>query len=145
MDGLNGCWSGTKKKLYREAQPDGASLVTLRRRLGIREAVFVFDGGMKSRWNLEMLTGMELERPADPAAKLDWVRPPCALPWRSGAALRLGRCGYAAALDRGSHATSVLQCRSEPIGARSSSPRVRSVMLAPIPILPVTNADNENA
>ncbi|CAB4242482.1 conserved protein of unknown function [Methylacidimicrobium sp. AP8] len=127
MDGLNGVWSGIEKKLYREAQPEGASLVlydlssvyfegdgpeglaqygysrdhrqdrrqvllavatdargipihvevlrgnradsttltgllvTLRRRLGIREATFVFDGGMKSRWNLEMLTGMELE------------------------------------------------------------------------------------
>uniref|UniRef100_UPI001F1E7B80 IS1634 family transposase n=1 Tax=Candidatus Methylacidithermus pantelleriae TaxID=2744239 RepID=UPI001F1E7B80 len=36
-------------------------LVTLQRRLGIREAVFVFDGGMKSRWNLEMFSGMELE------------------------------------------------------------------------------------
>lgn len=36
-------------------------LVTLRRQLGIREATFVFDGGMKSRWNLEMLSGMELE------------------------------------------------------------------------------------
>ncbi|CAF0701888.1 hypothetical protein MPNT_430008 [Candidatus Methylacidithermus pantelleriae] len=34
-------------------------LVGLRRRLGIEKAVFVFDGGMKSRWNLEMLTGME--------------------------------------------------------------------------------------
>ena len=33
----------------------------MRRRLGIREALRVFDGGMKSRWNLEMLTGMELE------------------------------------------------------------------------------------
>ena len=127
MDGLNGVWSGIERKLYREARPDGASLVlydlssvyfegdgpeglaqygysrdhrqdrrqvllaiatdargipihvevlrgnrgdsttltgllvTLRRRLGIREATFVFDGGMKSRWNLEMLTGMELE------------------------------------------------------------------------------------
>ncbi|WP_231363916.1 IS1634 family transposase [Verrucomicrobium sp. 3C] len=36
-------------------------LVNLRRRLRIREATFVFDGGMKSRWNLEMLTGLELQ------------------------------------------------------------------------------------
>ncbi|MGD9897269.1 MAG: IS1634 family transposase [Candidatus Methylacidiphilaceae bacterium] len=36
-------------------------LVTLRRRLGIQEATFVFDGGMKSQLNLEMLTGMELQ------------------------------------------------------------------------------------
>ncbi|CAB4244525.1 protein of unknown function [Methylacidimicrobium sp. AP8] len=27
MDGLNGVWSGIEKKLYREAQPEGASLV----------------------------------------------------------------------------------------------------------------------
>ncbi|QSR89812.1 transposase [Methylacidiphilum caldifontis] len=35
-------------------------LVTLRRRFGIQEATLVFDGGMKSRWNLEILTGLEL-------------------------------------------------------------------------------------
>ncbi|MBW6414507.1 IS1634 family transposase [Methylacidiphilum fumariolicum] len=36
-------------------------LVTLRRRFGIQEATFVFNGGMRSCWNLEILTGMELE------------------------------------------------------------------------------------
>ncbi|QSR87916.1 IS1634 family transposase [Methylacidiphilum caldifontis] len=36
-------------------------LVTLRGRFGIQEATFVFDGGMKSRWNLEILTGLELQ------------------------------------------------------------------------------------
>ncbi|WP_142526156.1 IS1634 family transposase [Methylacidimicrobium cyclopophantes] len=35
-------------------------LVTLRRRLGIAKAVFVFDGGIRSFFNLEVLTGMEL-------------------------------------------------------------------------------------
>ncbi len=35
-------------------------LVGLRRRLGIEKAVFVFDGGIRSFFNLEMLTDMEL-------------------------------------------------------------------------------------
>lgn len=35
-------------------------LVGLRRRLGIEKAVFVFGGGIRSFFNLEMLTGMEL-------------------------------------------------------------------------------------
>jgi transposase len=64
-------------------------LATLRRRFGIKEAVFVFDGGMSSRVNLEALEALQLqyvtrlgasvleellaELPADPSPEL-WDR-----------------------------------------------------------------------
>jgi hypothetical protein len=76
MDQLTGHWVGLEKQLYQRAFPQAVRLVlydltsvyfegkgpehTLRRRFGITEATFVFDGGLSSRINLEAMTEAKL-------------------------------------------------------------------------------------
>ncbi len=68
MDQLNGHWAALERQLYQQSFGNRADtttlqglLATLRRRFGIKEAVFVFDGGMSSRVNLEAMETLKLK------------------------------------------------------------------------------------